>query len=388
MKILHIISSGGMYGAEAVILNLSRALNESAHSSVLGVFSNSTNPNLQLYEAAAKENIESHLIPCDGQIDRTVIASIRSLAAHTNADIVHAHGYKADIYTYIALRGSAMPLVSTCHTWYDNDLFVSFYGMADRLVLRNFAAVIAVSDEVKLRLLKAGVHEDKIHLVQNGIDLRPLDNALPSLHNSTSDHPPIVGLIGRLANEKGVDIFLRAAARVLPELPSTKFIVVGEGPDREKLESLIDELKIRESVSMLGRRDDMPSVYASLEIMVSASRQEGLPIAILEGMASRRPVIATSVGAVPTVVLDGRTGVLLPPEDTEALASEIAGLLRSPTRRESLGTAARRLVEQKFSAQRMTADYLRVYEEAAATARDKRTAKPFTGPAPSQGKTK
>ncbi len=154
MKILHIISSGGMYGAEAVILNLSRTLNERAHSSVLGVFSNSANPNLQLHEAATKEHIESHLIPCTGQIDRTVIASIRDLAARTNADIVHAHGYKADIYSYIALRRSAIPLISTCHTWYDNDLFVSLYGMADRMVLRNFAAIVAVSDEVKLRLLK------------------------------------------------------------------------------------------------------------------------------------------------------------------------------------------------------------------------------------------
>ena len=128
---------------------MSRTLNEGSHSSVLGVFSNSANPNLQLHEAAAREGIESHLIPCNGQIDRTVPTSIRDLAARTNADIVHAHGYKADIYTYFALRGSDLPLVSTCHTWYDNDLFVSLYGMADRLVLRSFAAVVAVSDEVK-----------------------------------------------------------------------------------------------------------------------------------------------------------------------------------------------------------------------------------------------
>lgn len=138
---------------------------------------------------------------------------------------------------------------------------------------------------------------------------------------------------------------------------------------------------------MLGRRDDMPSVYASLEIMVSASRQEGLPIAILEGMASRRPLIATSVGAVPTVVLDGHTGVLIPPENIEALSSEIVKLLKDPSRRESLGASARKLVEEKFSAERMTADYLCVYEAAAATA-DKKTARRFKSPAPSKGKTK
>jgi glycosyltransferase involved in cell wall biosynthesis len=138
---------------------------------------------------------------------------------------------------------------------------------------------------------------------------------------------------------------------------------------------------------MLGRRDDMPSVYASFEIMVSASRQEGLPIAILEGMASRRPLIATNVGAVPTVVLHGRTGVLVPPENVEALASEIVSLLKDSPRRESLGAAARKLVEEEFSAERMTADYLRVYEEAVAAA-DKNTSRHSKSRVSSQGKTK
>jgi len=366
VKILHIISSGGMYGAEAVILNMSRTLNAGSHTSVLGVFSNSSNPNLQLHEVAAKEGIDSHLIPCKGQIDPTVMASIRELATRTNADLVHAHGYKADIYGYFALRNSGIPLVSTCHTWYDNNRLVTLYGVADRMVLRNYTAVVAVSDEVKQRLLSAGVREENIHMVRNGIDLRPFDNARPSLWNdATSDHSPIVGLIGRLSIEKGVDIFLRAAAQVLVELPSTKFVVVGEGADRDKLESLIDDLKIRQSVSMLGRRDDMPAVYASLDIMVSASRQEGLPMAVLEGMASSLPLVATPAGDVPTVVLDGRTGVIVPLEDATSLASAIVALLRDPAQRKRLGAAARKRIEDEFSADRMTADYLRVYEAAA-----------------------
>jgi glycosyltransferase involved in cell wall biosynthesis len=369
VKILHIISSGGMYGAEAVILNLSRTLNESSHASVLGVFSNSANPNLQLHEAAAREGIESHLIPCKGQIDRTVIASIRELVSRTNADVVHAHGYKADIYVYFALRRSGIPFVSTCHNWIDNDLLVSWYGIADRLVLRNYAGVAAVSDEVRQRLLKAGVREDKIHPVRNGIDLRTFDNASPSLGNRLlSEGSPVVGLVGRLGHEKGVDIFLRAAALVLVDCPSAKFVVAGDGPDLEKLELLIDDLKLRESVSMIGRRDDMPSVYASLDLLVSSSRQEGLPMTILEGMASRLPVVATRVGDVPTVVLDDRTGVLVPPENVELLASAIATLLQNPAQRERFGAAARKLIEDEFSAGRMTTDYLRVYEKAAANA--------------------
>src|ERR1700712_5173304 len=94
MRVLHIISSGGMYGAEAVILNMSRMLRESGDQSILGIFENSSNPNLQLYEAAVEEGIESHLIPCSGQIDRTVAGTIRNLARETRADVIHAHGYK------------------------------------------------------------------------------------------------------------------------------------------------------------------------------------------------------------------------------------------------------------------------------------------------------
>jgi glycosyltransferase involved in cell wall biosynthesis len=361
-----------MYGAEAVILNMSRTLNESSHSSVLGVFSNSANPNLQLHEAAAREGIESHLIPCSGQIDRTVTTSIREVASRTKADIIHAHGYKADIYVYFALRASGLPLISTCHTWYDNNLLVTLYGVADRLVLRNYAAVVAVSDEVKQRLLRAGVREDKIHLVRNGIDLRPFDNAPPSLRNGLPpNNPSVVGLVGRLSIEKGVDIFLQAAARVLLEFPSTRFVVAGEGPDRNKLESMIDELKIRGNVLMLGRRDDMPSVYASLDIMASASREEGLPIAILEGMASSLPVVATAVGEVPTIVLDGRTGILVPAKKPDSLATAIVTLLRNPDEQRRLGAAARKLIEDDFSARRMTDDYLRVYEEAASRRKSK-----------------
>ena len=369
MKILHMISSSGMYGAEAVILNMSRTLNEGPHRSLLGVFLNSANPNLQLHESAAKEGIESHLIPCSGQIDRTAIVSIRELAARTGADVVHAHGYKADLYVYFALRALGIPFVSTCHNWLDNDRMTYFYGVMDRFILRRYASIVAVSEDVRQRVLKAGVRAEKISLIRNGIDLRPFDHAAAVVKEELGwSAYPLVGLVGRLSKEKGIDIFLLAAARVLSQLPDAKFVVAGDGPDRAELDALIDKLGIRGSVRMLGRRDDMPSVFASLDVMVSASRQEGLPIAILEGMASRLPLVATTVGEVPTVILDGRTGVLVPAEDPELLAAAIIELLRDPAKRERFGSAARQLIQDEYSAARMTADYLRVYEEALAAA--------------------
>ncbi|MBN9615844.1 MAG: glycosyltransferase family 4 protein [Acidobacteriales bacterium] len=363
MKILHIISSGGMYGAESVILNLSRMLNASSHASVLGVFSNSSNPNLQLHEAAVKEGIESHLIPCAGQVDPTVVESIRRLVAQTGADVVHAHGYKADVYVYFALRKTATPFVSTCHNWLKDGALVAFYGKVDRFVLRSYAGVVAVSDEVRATLLKAGVRAEKIHLIRNGIDMRPFAEAAPSLRID-GEKTLVVGWIGRLSSEKGADIFLRAGARVLAEFPEARFVIVGDGPDLAALNALIDDLRIRKSVSLAGRREDMPAVYASLDMMVSSSRQEGLPMAILEGMASGLPLVATAVGDVPTVVREGSTGRLVPSENVELLAAAMVELLRDDSLRRRLGSAAKELIAEEFSAERMTANYLRVYEDA------------------------
>ena len=107
----------------------------------------------------------------------------------------------------------------------------------------------------------------------------------------------------------------------------------------------------------------MPGVYASLDVMVSASRQEGLPMALLEGMASSVPLIATPVGEVPALVTNDVTGVLVPVEDENALATELIALLRDSNRRERLAAAGLERIERDFSAARMTADYLAVYEK-------------------------
>lgn len=360
-----------MYGAEAVILNLSRMLNESGHHSLLATFANSSHPNLEFHHRALQEGLESHLIACKGQLDFSVARQIHQLASQTHADVVHAHGYKADLYTCLALRRSRVPFVSTCHNWLDDDLAVYLYGVLDRWVLRRFHAVVAVSDEVLQRLQLAGVAPDHLFKIKNGIDVRPFLSALPSLRSGAatgSNNPnipvPIVGLIGRLSQEKGVDIFLRAAARVVKALPQTQFVVVGEGPDRDALLALIAELHLEQNVRLLGRRDDMPSVYASLDILVSSSRKEGLPMAILEGMASRLALVATPVGEIPSVITDGEIGVLVPIEDVDALADAILALLRHPERRAQLGLAARRRIEAEFSAERMAADYLRMYTAA------------------------
>jgi glycosyltransferase involved in cell wall biosynthesis len=346
-----------MYGAEAVLLNLSRALNEAGHESVLGVFENSAQPNVMLYEVARAVGIESYTVPCRGQVDGAMPAAIRELVARVRADVVHAHGYKADVYVWLALRGRGVPIISTCHNWLDSDLATRVYGWLDRSVLRDYDGVVAVSAAVRERLVESGVRESAVRVIRNGIDSRGF--RMPHLPQEC----PVVGLAGRLSREKGVDVFLTMAAEVLVEWPMTRFVVAGDGPEKEALETMMATLGIGGSVSLLGRQEDMAGFYGSLDILVSSSRTEGLPMGLLEGMASGLPVVATAVGDVPCVVDEGVTGFLVDSEDVEGLAARVLRLLRTPGLRRTMGEAGRRRVDESFSAAGMAEAYLEMYRE-------------------------
>lgn len=363
MKVLHLISSGGMYGAEAVILNLSHALQAAGHASEIAVFENLAAPNHQLRDEAERQGITTHVISCKGQIDLSVVPRIRALLAQTGASVVHAHGYKADIYAWRALgRKRRVGLISTCHTWYDNDIAVRLYGAFDRWVLRSFDAVVAVSEQVQGRLLGAGVSAEKVHIIQNGIDVRRFAASAERRAERLPEARLRVGLVGRLAPEKGVDIFLQSAADVLRAGVAADFEVAGDGPNVGELEQLIAQLGMGGHVRLLGRCEDMAGFFGSLDLLVSASRQEGLPIALLEGMASRLPIVATAVGAVPNVVRDGVTGMLVPPERADLLAAAMKSVLCDAGLRHRLSESAYALVATEYSADRMAADYLRLYE--------------------------
>ncbi len=359
MKILHLISSGGMYGAEAVILNLSKTLIDQGDESEIAFFQNQPQPNLDLQTAAAHRSIPTHAVVCQGQLDLSVPGRIRDLARSVSANVVHAHGYKADLYTWAALRRASIPIVSTCHNWIETTAPLRAYGFIDRRVLRSFAAVIAVSRDVQRQLLSAGVAPDRVTLIPNGVDTRPFLEHSPA---SRLQHSPLtVGFVGRLSPEKGADLFLQAAARALKDHPQTRFQIIGDGPDRQALEQLAHTLHIDQHVAFVGRKDDMPGVYASLDLLVSSSRQEGLPMSLLEAMAASLPIVATAVGEVPSLIRSHETGLLVPPSDVDALSQAMNSLLADAPLRQQMGANARQLVEQNFSAAQMTGQYKRVY---------------------------
>ena len=361
MKVLHIISSSGMYGAERVILNLSRRLNSSGHTAMLGIFQHSNQSENPLFDAAVAEGIASYLIPCRGQIDLSSVRALRSLVRSTGADVLHAHGYKADIYGRFAIRRREIPIVSTCHNWLDTDIATRLYGYIDRFVLRRFSSVVAVSAGVERRLIRSGIPQKRVSIIRNGVEV---DAFRCGESLKSGNDPLIVGFAGRLSVEKGADLFLRAAAAVHEKLPDVRFVIAGEGPEREGLETLMDQLSLRAFVSMLGRCDDIAAFYASLNILTSTSRTEGMPMGLLEGMASCLPIVATDVGDVSNLVHDGETGFLVPSGDLGQIENGIIKLLRDSSLRDRFGAAGRTLVAREFSAEAMTKQYLDVYKAA------------------------
>lgn len=350
-----------MYGAESVILDLSRALQFAGHKSEIGVFANSASPNTELKDRATREGITAHEIPCAGQLDLGVADRLRALVKLREIDVVHAHGYKGDVYAYLSMRRSSIPLVATCHNWIDGDLALRIYGRLDRFVLKRFAGVAAVSLAVRQRLISSGVAAGSVRFIRNGVDLRPLSKM--SRAKAVDANTPIrVGIVARLSPEKGVDTFLRMAALLLQDLPTAQFLVAGEGPERVTLENLIIELGLRDRAMLLGRQEDMPAFYRQLDLLVLSSRTEGLPMAILEGMASGLPVVATRVGEVPEVVKNEETGYIVEIDDPQALASAVRIALSDPEKRLTMGEAARDQVRAQYSAEQMAENYIAFYQ--------------------------
>jgi glycosyltransferase involved in cell wall biosynthesis len=228
--------------------------------------------------------------------------------------------------------------------------------------LRYFDHICPVSEAVASALERALIPRRKITVVQNGIDVEKFSTGTPSLKDlARYKDKLIVGYVGRLVREKGLDVLLRAARGVVTQVPNAEFVFVGEGPEREALQVLANNLELHKHVSFLGPRSDLPDLYASFDIFVLPSLGEGMPLVVLEAMAAGRPVVATEVGAIPRVLRDGTLGLLVQPNDSGALKSALLELLQESEKRSFFGRAGFEAVRNSFSAMAMAQTYLTAY---------------------------
>ena len=359
MKILHLLSSGGYYGKEAVVIALCSALERLGHGSEIGAFLNSQNPNEEVMIRGQQQGIQARRFACNGRLDVRAVSQIREHILSQRIDLIHSHDYKADIYGYLAGRWTGRPTIATCHLWFSTTLSDRIYAKIDQLCLRHFDGVVAVASHIERTLQQAGVSSRKIAVIPNGIDFTSFLEVRRS-DFGRSGNGPVIGIVGRLTRQKGHSLLFAAAPGILQKFPDTKFLIIGDGPDREKLEAVAAETGIADSVHFAGFRSDMPTVYEGLDLLVMPSLDEGLPITLLEALAAGCPVVASSVGAVPDVIEHGRNGLLIPPGDSASVEHSILLLLSDSNLRKRVAENARRSVG-KFSADEMARNYLQFY---------------------------
>jgi len=374
LKVLHLINSSGFFGADNVLIELSKQMRQTAFSPTIGVFKNLKIPHLEVAEVARRYDFPVEIFPCKGKLDIRTILSIRNFLRAQKIDIAHSHGYKSNFYALAASTGNKVSLIATCHNWLGQDRKMKLYARLDKSFLNRFDKVVAVSDSVEKEILKHNISPAKVLVIQNGIDLGRFNSGrkTDTLRRELGIDPKcnIVGTVGRLSEEKGHTHLLHGAQKVLQAYPDVVFLIVGDGPLREDLQDKALQLAQEGSVNpflFTGVRNDMEEIYSLMDIFVLPSLTEGLPMVLLEAMAAQKPVVATRVGAVPRVIENGHSGLLIPPGDVESLAGAIIDLLNDPQKAQYMAQNGYERVRDHFSAKRMAEQYIKVYEDVLST---------------------
>ena len=291
LTVLFLIISEGYFGAEHALMTQAVSLSRVGCRCVVGVFRDARSPHTEVADHARAQGLTVELVPCAGRLDWRAVSAIRKLLAEHNVDILHPHGFKADLYAYAAAWRRRVALVATSHNWPSLLWNMRAYAFLDRRVLRGFDRIVVVSDHVGEMLRSSGVPEQKVQTIFNGVDIERFVSARPTLRNEIARDETFVGFVGRFVPDKGGAILLRAAQAVLRARPSIQFVFVGDGPCRKEWESLADQLDIRNHVVFPGVRNDMPGVYASFDLLVLPSLCEAMPLCVLEAMAAGKPAM-------------------------------------------------------------------------------------------------
>lgn len=357
--VMHVAETVGWAGGEAYLLKLAATLDRRRFR--LAVVVPERGPLVTRLEALGVPTWEVQ------QTRRLVsVGALRGLIAvfrREHPAIVQSHGARSNVYARLAGWFAGVPIVlSTVH----NSLFDygvgtvrrHIYVLAERLTSPLAHRVIAVSRAVAHDLVhRYGIRADRVIAIQNGIDAaaftpqRPRSSVLEELGLRPENR--LIGIMGRMTPQKGHDILLRALRLLAPRFPRLRCLIIGDGPLEPWLKRQAGELGLSPYCVFTGARSDVADLLAVLEIAVLPSRSEGLPFALLEAMALGKPVAATNVGGNIEVVEDGKTGLLTPPGDPDALADALAFLLEHPQEAVEMGQRGRVRVCEHFSLDRM-----------------------------------
>jgi len=363
VKIVHLVIGGDIAGGQLVALRLARAARAAGHD--VAFVSPSSGP---FVDRVSAEGFDARTVVVGGALDLAAIARLRRVLRDERADVLHTHThFSLNVAGRLAGRLAGARVVAHMHI--ENAFRPGRVARMLQIALDDGTArlctwIVAVSEATRAALLAQGYPATRTITIRNGIERQ--DPAAPAALDPPPPGPVLLE-VGRLCDVKGQRELIEALA-LLTRGDVTLLLAGADiesgGSYAEQLEELAAARGVGERVRLLGRRDDVGPLLAAADLVVLPSWVEGLPLVVLEAMAAARPVVATAVGGTPEAVVDGETGLLVPPREPAALARAIEELLDDPERASRLGEAARRRVRERFDADEAARRVVRLYETA------------------------
>jgi len=370
MKILHLIDSGGLYGAEKMLLALvGEQLNQGLEPMILsaGELGVDEKP---LEREARKLKLPIKVWRMKPGLNVLGAIAILRWGKSEGFQLLHSHGYKFNILMGILpKRIRELPMVATVHGYVDTPRFgkMWLYKWLDQIALRRMSAIIFVAEVMKQKLSLGKEAEKRLNIIPNGLDFeavlacakKPIDCCIAKFIDR---HESIVLGVGRLSAEKGFDSLIAGFEQLHMRLPGIGLLIVGEGEKRRALEEQIAKAGLSDVVMMPGFCNNIPGIMRRCSVLAMPSHTEGLPITLLEAMCMEIPVVASRVGAIPETLGEGRRGLLLAEVSTFAISDALLEVLAGRGTILSCVACAREAVEAEFSSSVMAEKYLEVYE--------------------------
>ena len=370
INVLQLHSSSGLYGAESVILNLTKALKFHKYHSIIGTIEVDRNNLSEFAYAALERGMDVEILITKVKFSPNAIIKLVRLIKTRNVKIIHSHYSKATIIGFFASKIAGIPLIETNHLFPPmplSDKKLQLYARIGAFFLRFTNKTIAVSHKIKQSLKEAGVPENTIDVIANGIDIdeclvvKSNERILIRRELGLKENNIVIGGVGRLTEQKGFEYLLKAAKIVTLKHKNSRFIIAGDGLLRGQLNKYIQKYKLEDYVKLLGFRKDILRILSAMDIFVMPSIDEGLPIAMLEAMAVGVPVIVSAVGEIPRVIINGENGILIEPKNSDELANKINFLIENEKNQRDITDNGLKIVKTKYSNEAMSLSYARTY---------------------------
>ena len=361
MKVLHLIKVTGIGGAEQHLLQLLPALRErDVDARVLSL--DAGRDSERFHRALDSLGVPWRRVATGFDASPRLAGAVVKAVHAERPDLLHTHMVHGDVYGAIAAGVLRVPFVSSRHN--DDRYLLGPFRYVDRAFMRRAKRLIAISDSVREFLIRAGLPAAKLQTIHYGLDELPTaPSEVTPEQAGISAGSLLVLAIGRLIAQKDHETLLRAFVRVREQQPSARLVILGWGVLEEQTRALVEELELGDVVLLPGRVEPRAWLERA-DVFAHTSRWEGFGIVLLEAMLAGLPVVATRVSAVPEIVADRETGLLVEVGDAGAVAAALTELLADPARRRSLGQAGVARARAEFSVARMTRRTIDVYRDA------------------------